>query len=225
MSGRSTPRIYSARDPNCPPAPIRPRLGPHAFRGVLGDLVRILDPHTEADPAAVLILMPWPPSGASPVAVLISSPTAIAHHANLFAVIVAASSKGRKGNRVSHVRNCFTAIDSDWRIVSGLASGEGLIWARARPAICRTGGPSKTRRSGERETVLQVVPASQTSGCLSLNPSSLVCCACATGRARRCRRRYAKPGTRGPSPVSRGIVRPAPPARTSPSSDTSRRRS
>ena len=50
------------------------------------------------------------------------------HYTNLFAVIVAASSKGRKGTAWSRARRCFVAADVGWRIVAGLASGEGLIW-------------------------------------------------------------------------------------------------
>jgi len=100
---------------------------PEAFRGLLGDFVACLDPHTEADRVAILIqalaafgnLI-----GRSPHVVLDGT----VHGMNLFAVLVAASSKGRKGTAWSHVRNTFTAIDDTWRHVSGLSTGEGLIY-------------------------------------------------------------------------------------------------
>jgi hypothetical protein len=58
------------------------------------------------------------------------------HSLNLFAVLVGETADGRKGvsgGRVSHVMG---GADSDWanqRILKGMASGEGLIWAVRDP--------------------------------------------------------------------------------------------
>src|SRR5689334_10411607 len=98
-----------------------------AYRGLFGSLVAVLDPHTEADPTAILV------QALAAFGSIIGrnahfTADGARHHANLFAVLVAASSKGRKGTSWAHVRNCFNRIDETWRVVSGLASGEGLIW-------------------------------------------------------------------------------------------------
>lgn len=116
------------------PFPVRPRVpeyplppAPVAFHGPLGEMVRMIEPHTEADPAALL------------AQALVAFGSVIGrntyfvadgakHYGNLFAVVVAASSKGRKGTAWSHVRGCLEGLDADWRTTPGLASGEGLIW-------------------------------------------------------------------------------------------------
>src|SRR5262249_48196285 len=76
------------------------------------------------------------------------------HFTNLFAVLVAPSSKGRKGTGWSRVRSSFSALDLSWRIVSGLASGEGLIWHVRDPEFAEREIRQKGRATGERETVL-----------------------------------------------------------------------
>ncbi len=101
-----------------------------AFYGLAGDFVKTVGPHTESDPAALLIQF------------LVSFGNIIEreahfhieaddHHTNLFTVIVGRTSKARKGTSWGHVRSLFREIDEDWgsnRIQSGLSSGEGLIW-------------------------------------------------------------------------------------------------
>lgn len=108
------------------PAP----LAPEAFHGLAGEFVRLVEPHSEADPAALLLQF------------LVEFGSVIGrgahfrveadnHFANLFVVLVGATSKGRKGTSESQVRNVFRALDPGWaeaRVMSGLASGEGLIW-------------------------------------------------------------------------------------------------
>src|SRR5262245_11276321 len=77
-----------------PPYPEKP--GRQAFHGVFGDLVATLEEHTEADPVALLIqaLVAFGSViGRGPHFVADGT----AHYTNLFAVLVAASSKGRKG--------------------------------------------------------------------------------------------------------------------------------
>jgi hypothetical protein len=105
-------------------------LEPAAFHGIAGDFVRLVAPHTEADPAALLVQL------------LVQFGNVIGrgphfkigpdrHGTNLFALIVGATSKGRKGTSESNVRHVLSQIDPTWagnRILSGLASGEGLIW-------------------------------------------------------------------------------------------------
>jgi hypothetical protein len=102
-----------------------------AYRGVAGDLVRTLAPHTEADPAALLVqfLVAFGNLvGRGPFFVAESA----RHYTNIFAIMVGRTSKGRKGTSWSQVRRLACAADPNWadhRVQSGLSSGEGLIWA------------------------------------------------------------------------------------------------
>ncbi len=106
-----------------------------AFHGVTGGFVDIVSPHSEADPVAFLIQFLVAVGnllGRSGYAVAESSK----HFANFFAVLVGKSAKGRKGSSWSHVRRLFQGIDEAWtkeRVVSGLSSGEGLIWVVRDP--------------------------------------------------------------------------------------------
>ncbi len=62
------------------------------------------------------------------------------HCTNMFCVLVAVTSKGRKGTALSRTMPLLRAQDETWRhscIQSGLSSGEGLIWA-VRNAIFKT---------------------------------------------------------------------------------------
>ncbi|MEK7750865.1 MAG: bifunctional DNA primase/polymerase [Acidobacteriota bacterium] len=102
-----------------------------AYHGVAGELVRAIEPHSEADPAALLIQF------------LIGFGNLIGrqahfmaeadrHPMNLFAVIVGQTAKGRKGTSLGQVQRVLAVVDpvwSDTRVMGGLASGEGLIWA------------------------------------------------------------------------------------------------
>jgi hypothetical protein len=144
-----------------PRTPIRPRgpgypdpPAPEAFRGLFGELVAALDPHTEADPVAILaqaLAAFGSVIGRTAYCVADGTP----HFTNLFAVIVAASAKGRKGTSWSHVKNCFAAIDATWSIVSGLSSGEGLIWHVRDPHYVEKEVRRQGKATGERETVLE----------------------------------------------------------------------
>jgi hypothetical protein len=109
-----------------------------AFVGLAGEWVRMLGPHTEADPVAVLIqyLVAFGNAvGRGPYVEVESD----RHHANLFAVLVGESSKARKGTAWGRVRRLLESAAPEWGtrcIASGLSSGEGLIWA-VRDAVTR----------------------------------------------------------------------------------------
>jgi hypothetical protein len=111
-------------------------LGDAAYNGVLGDIVRTIEPQTEADPAAILVQM-----HALFGNVIGRTPHfrvgADVHHMNLFVGIVGDTSKARKGVSGGQARRIFETVDEDWTknsITSGASSGEGLIWA-VRDAI------------------------------------------------------------------------------------------
>src|SRR5438128_556040 len=107
----------------------RPTIDVAAYYGLTGDIVRTFDPHTEADPVALLIqLLTYAGNviGRSPHYRI----EADEHRANLFAVLVGRTAKGRKGTSGGRVRSVVTAADERWmedRVKGGLSSGEGLI--------------------------------------------------------------------------------------------------
>ena len=102
-----------------------------AFHGLLGDIIRKIEPHTESDPAALLVqAMVVFGNVVGRSAHFMAE--ADKHYLNIFSVMVGSTSKGRKGTSFGHIKRLFRGIDSTWlpdRIPSGLSSGEGLIWA------------------------------------------------------------------------------------------------
>ena len=109
------------------PAP----LAEAAFHGLAGEIVRRIEPHTEADAGAMLIQL------------LVAFGNCVGrgphfrvedteHHANEFAVIVGRSSKARKGTSFNRIVGLLETADADWRRdcqVHGLVSGEGIVHA------------------------------------------------------------------------------------------------
>ncbi len=106
-----------------------PELTPQALHGIVGDLVIDLEPNTEADPAALLVMLLVAAGnsiGAGPHVRVGGA----AHPARLNAVIVGETSRARKGQAWADVRQLLAEADPRWcdeRIMSGLGSGEGLI--------------------------------------------------------------------------------------------------
>ncbi len=104
-------------------------LAEEAFHGVAGEFVRTIEPHTEADPAALLLqfLVAFGnAAGRSPH----FTAEADRHGTNLNAVFVGETAKGRKGVSWGHIKRFFKDIDPYWlsNIKSGLSSGEGVIF-------------------------------------------------------------------------------------------------
>lgn len=112
---------------------------PAAFHGLAGEVVRTIEPHTEADPAALLVMfMAAFGNMAGPGAHFLAE--ARRHPGRLWPVLVGETAKGRKGSAWSSLRHVLGLIDENWcahRLASGLSSGEGLIWA-VRDPIMRT---------------------------------------------------------------------------------------
>jgi hypothetical protein len=105
-------------------------LNADAYIGIAGDFIRLVAPQTEGDPCALLIAF------LTVVGSLIGRgaylPIGPTHHfGNLFSVIVADTSKGRKGTVMAEARRFATMIDPTiaTRMLGGLSSGEGLIEA------------------------------------------------------------------------------------------------
>jgi hypothetical protein len=108
------------------PAPLKSE----AYYGLAGEWVRMVEPHTEADPVALLIQFLVAFGN-----VIGRGPYYLAeadrHYSNLFVVIVGQTAKGRKGTSLGQVQAVFGNVDQKWskgRVLGGLSSGEGLIW-------------------------------------------------------------------------------------------------
>lgn len=100
------------------------------MHGLAGDIVKAIDPWTEADPVAVLlnVLTAFGNCINSTAHAKVQHDT---HPARLFVVQVGDTSKGRKGTGWSIPRYLFSLCDLDWIkscIKSGLSSAEGLIY-------------------------------------------------------------------------------------------------
>lgn len=104
---------------------------PAAFYGLPGDIVRRLDPETEADPVALLVrllVVVGVIVGRNPFAVVEGT----RHYLNEFALFIGRTAKARKDTARGRIDALARVIAPEWfahRVVSGLASGEGLAHA------------------------------------------------------------------------------------------------
>src|SRR5262245_35796590 len=152
LSGRSStePAARPAR-PDLFPAPSCAGV---AFHGLAGDLVRVIEPHSEGDPVGILIqaLVAFGSCIGRTAHFIVEQDV---HYLNLFCVLVGVSSKGRKGSSWSRVRRLFGGVDPEWekdRVKSGVVSGEGVIWA-VRDAIEKEEPIKEKRRVVGYQTV------------------------------------------------------------------------
>ena len=124
----------SADNELAPPAGWPAAPAPAAYHQLLGEIVKTISPHTEADPVAILtqLLVSF---GAAVGRSAFFQVEATRHHPNEFMLLTGDSSKARKGSSWDHVRRLITEIDPtiERRIPTGLSSGEGLIWAVRDP--------------------------------------------------------------------------------------------
>ncbi len=111
--------------------PAWPELDSAALWGLAGEVVAKVDPHTEADPVALLLSYllgfgnlvgrgPYVPVGGD------------RHGLNLFVTLVGDTASGRKGTSWGEVRRILKGVNRDYvdtRIRHGLSSGEGVIAA------------------------------------------------------------------------------------------------
>ncbi len=96
-----------------------------------GKIVRTIEPHTEADPVAVLmnLLAAFGNAVGRDAFLRVGADY---HRLNLYAAFVGETAKGRKGMSWGHPREFMHAADPSWaeeRVMNGLSSGEGLIYA------------------------------------------------------------------------------------------------
>ena len=128
-----------------------------AYHGLLGQIVKRLEPETEADPVAILaqLLVSF---GAAVGRGAHFQVEATRHHPQEFLLLVGESSTSRKGTSWDHARRLIATADATLaeRILTGLSSGEGLVWAvrdptasdpgQHRPAAAGVRGPSSPAR-------------------------------------------------------------------------------
>ncbi len=123
------------------------QMADEAFHGLAGEFVRMVEPHSESDPAALLtqfLVAVGNVIGRGPHFVA----EADEHHFSLYVTLVGRTAKGRKGSSFGHVRRILRGVDTTWddeRVMGGLASGEGLIWSVRDPVY----GPVRDKKTGE----------------------------------------------------------------------------
>jgi Protein of unknown function (DUF3987) len=124
-----------------------PSLDPLALRGLAGEIVAAIRPHTEADDAALLIgllTMVGAVIGATPSLTV----EAAQHPARLFALIVGETAKGRKSTAIKQSRAFVEVAEPEFfaaRMVGGFGSGESLADAVEGPTA-DDGTPASTDR-------------------------------------------------------------------------------
>ena len=136
------------------PSPPWPTPNSLMFHGIAGEFVRLVGPQSEADLVALLLqfLTAFGNALGRQAFFMVEGAQ---HCLNLFCLVVAETSKGRKGTSWQHVQNGVQIADPEWRkkcISSGLSSGEGLIWVVRDPID--TGGK---RDAGVKDKRLLVV--------------------------------------------------------------------
>ncbi len=150
---------YGALSPEAAPWPV---LGDAALYGPAGEIVRAIDPYTEADPVAVLLnLLAAVGNVIGRGAYLTVG--ADTHFLNLFLALVGETSKGRKGTSWSPINRLAHAAEPQWtdeHVANGLSSGEGLIYAiRDRVESEGADGETIVRDEGVADKRLLVLEA------------------------------------------------------------------
>jgi len=122
------PEIYVT---SLPSPPSWPELAGEAMWGLPGEILAEIEPHTEADRVAVLSSLLAAIGNAIGRGAYFRVGADL-HHLKLNIGLVGESSKGRKGMSFGYVRELMHASDERWteeRVLHGLSSGEGLIYA------------------------------------------------------------------------------------------------
>lgn len=101
-----------------------------ALIGPAGEFVRTVAPHTEADPAALLLQF-LSAFGCMAGRFAHFRAEADFHYPNIYACLVGETSRGRKGTSWGYVRSVLSSVDEEFsqnHIKGGLSSGEGVIF-------------------------------------------------------------------------------------------------
>jgi hypothetical protein len=112
------------------PAAGWPEMDSAALQGLSGEVIRVIGPQTEADPAALLASF-LAAFGSAVGNKAGARADGAPHPARLFVVIAGDTAKARKGTSWQRIREVMQAADREWLkgVVTGLSSGEGLVKA------------------------------------------------------------------------------------------------
>jgi hypothetical protein len=140
-SSQPLPEEMLSRGPSRPAAPVGdPWPGPlseEAYHGITGEIVRAIEPNTEADPVAILLQF-LATFGNACGRRCYYQVEGDRHPAVIWPVLVGPTSKGRKGTAWGRARGLMAQVDTVWdsdHVVSGLSSGEGIVHAVRDPAV------------------------------------------------------------------------------------------
>lgn len=136
--------------PSCPwPQP----LSNDAYHGLAGEIVHAIEPHTEADPAAMLLqLLTAFGNVIGRHAYFVAD--GVDHYTTMDCVLIGETSKSRKGTSWGHIARLFRSVDETWagdHITEGLSSGEGLIWHVRDPSTKRIWSKENKQRDAEAQ--------------------------------------------------------------------------
>lgn len=126
-----------------------PELDDAALYGLLGDVVRTIDPTTEADQVATAVTfltMFGSCVGRGPHLMVGDD----RHGTNIYTVLVGDTAIARKGTSLSGPRRLMDSVDEPWtkeRLQGGASTGEGLLWAIRDPIY------GVNKKTGEQELV------------------------------------------------------------------------
>ena len=124
-------------------------IGPDAYHGVIGDFVNLVEPHTEADPAALMFqYLAAIGNALGDKAWAVAERTR--HYPALYALIVGDTAKARKGTSMAWVIRAMAEAAPAWRdecTTTGLSTGEGLIERVRDPEY------ERNKKTGEMELV------------------------------------------------------------------------
>jgi hypothetical protein len=108
-----------------------------------GEIVKAIEPNTEADPVALLVqtLLSF---GATLGRTAYYQVEEDKHYGNLFALLIGETSKARKGTSWGRIRAILSLIDNKPKWTTGLSTGEGLKYQVRDPAPIK---PKKFKKS------------------------------------------------------------------------------
>lgn len=132
-----------------------PQMAAAAYHGIAGEVVGLLEPHTEADPVALLVSLL-----AECGTMLGRAPHIIVdgtyHPLLCWAVLVGQSSKSRKGTAGKRIKQILDMAEPEWQrgdCKGTLSSGEGLVWAIRDPQYRDEPIKDKGKPTGEMQSV------------------------------------------------------------------------
>jgi hypothetical protein len=116
-----------------------------AFTGLAGDFVRLVEPESEADRHALLLVLLvgfGAMVGRTPHFLVEATNQAV----NEYVVLVGETAKGRKGTAVDRALHVLKQVDPNFmesRVRYGLATGEGLIYTITPAALAPVSIPAE----------------------------------------------------------------------------------